>query len=140
MGERVYDTVIFPLMADYFGHIFEEVCLQYIEVLMKKGEIAELYTEFGKWWGNDPFRKEQTDIDVVCMNSSDILVGECKWKTDAVTMDIFEELRHRASIISDGRKTHYALFSKSRFTNTVKEKAEDCLLVDLKEIAGLYET
>ena len=26
------------------------------------------------------------------------------------------------------------------FTNTVKEKAEDCLLVDLKEIAGLYET
>lgn len=140
MGERVYDTVIFPLMADYFGHIFEEVCLQYIEALMKKGEIAELYTDFGKWWGNDPFRKEQTDIDVVCMNSSDILVGECKWKTDAVTMDIFEELRHRASIISDGRKTHYALFSKSGFTNTVKEKAEDCLLVDLKEIAGLYET
>ena len=50
MGERVYDTVIFPLMADYFGHIFEEVCIQYIEALMKKGEIAELYTEFGKWW------------------------------------------------------------------------------------------
>lgn len=140
MGERVYDTMIAPLLSDYFGHIFEEVCLEYVECLIRNGIIDELYTEFGRWWGNDPLKKEQTDIDVVCMNNTDVLAGECKWKNDKITMDIYEELRHRANLISDGKKVHYALFSKSGFTDTVQQ-AEDCMLVDMKQVCtiGKYQ-
>ena len=137
LGERVYDTRILPQMSEYFGHIFEEVCLQYVQLLIKNGTITELYTDYGRWWGNDPSRKEQTDIDIVCMNSQALLAGECKWKSDPITMDIYDELKHRASLISDGRNVHYALFSKSGFTDTVKQNAADCYLYDLHDICAV---
>lgn len=140
MGERAYDSLIAPFLSEYFGHIFEDVCLSYVQELMRRGAIPELYREFGRWWGTDRSRKEQTDIDVVCMSDSDLLVGECKWKTDPITLDVYEELRHRGSLISGGRNVRYALFSRSGFTDTVREKAKDCLLVDLEAMEQMPET
>ena len=136
MGERAYDSIIEPHLSDFFGQVFETVSLQYIERMMVNGTIKELYTEFGKWWGTDPERKEQTDIDVVFMNDNEILAGECKWKTDPITYDVYETLKYRCTIIQGKRKPHYALFSKAGFTDTVKKKASDCLLVDMAAICS----
>lgn len=54
MGEKAYDLKVKLFLDDFFGHIFEEVCMQYLKKCIIDGKIATLYTEFGSWWENNP--------------------------------------------------------------------------------------
>ena len=123
LGRRAWQEKIRPSLDEYFGHVFENICLQYLQHQIKSGEIKELYTDFGSWWGNNPQKHRQEEIDIVCTNESHILCGECKWRREAVDADVLTLLEERAQLIAKGRKIHYYIFSKSGFTEKMKAAA-----------------
>lgn len=127
MSEKAYNVKIEPLLNDYFGHIFEDVCLQFLKKQIADGKIETFYTEYGSWWGNNPQKKREEEIDLVLSNDEEILVGECKWKNEKISLDVLELLKERGELIRKNRKIKYALFSKSGFEDELKE-SEDLLL------------
>lgn len=126
-GSEAFDNRIAPYLSEYFGHIFEKVCLQFILKKTEIGEIKEIYSEYGAWWGTNPHTKQQEDIDILCTDKENILAGECKWKNDKVDFAIYNTLAGRTEIVKKGRKAEYILFSKSGF----EEKLTSSDLKDL---------
>ena len=52
-------------LNDYMGRVFEEICKQYLWKLLLEGQMPIEFTSLGRWWGNDPRKKAQTEIDII---------------------------------------------------------------------------
>lgn len=139
MGRAAWEKRILPYLSEYFGPVFEEICMQYIRRLIMTGNMDELYTAYGHWWGTNPARKREEEIDLVCTNETDILCGECKWRHEPVGMDILETLKERSLLISKGRRIHYALFSRGGFTESLQKEGAsgNILLVDTEKLLSI---
>ena len=114
----------------YVGQQFEVICLQWL--LKHNGENGEncavpfLATQFGKWWGNDPRKREQTDIDIVLGNpqTKQLLMCECKWRNTLKETEAVEALRDRVGLIRGYRETHLMFFSKYPISDATQRKYE----------------
>ena len=43
------------------------------------------FISLGRWWGNDPRKRSQTEIDIMGeQDSNSAIFAECKWKNDIV--------------------------------------------------------
>jgi len=121
----------------YMGAVFEEICKQYLWELNRRGEAAVTFTDLGRWWGNDPKRKSETEIDIMGTDSKgSALFGECKWTNEKVSVGILDTLAERSRLFNY-KKIHLYLFSRSGFTNGCIEAAEkmgNVVLVTFDEI------
>ena len=54
-----------PQLSEYMGAVFEEICKQYLWKLLLDGNSPVEFSELGRWWGNDPIEKKQTEIDIM---------------------------------------------------------------------------
>lgn len=128
-----------PQLPDYMGRVFEEICMQYLWKLLLKGNAPVEFVSLGRWWGNDPIKKSQAEIDIMGEQDAEIAIfAECKWRNEKVDLDILETLVERSKLFHY-IKMHYYLFSKSGFTKECIEKAEqmrNVTLVSYKDIMG----
>ena len=103
-----------------------------------KGELPILFTSIGRWWGTNPVTHGQEEIDLVANDRKDYIFGECKWRNEKLDLSILRELKTKADIFSKNRNnTYYFLFSKSGFTDAVKNEVKadnSVILVDLSDI------
>lgn len=113
--EEIFEKKIKPFLPDYFGKIFERICLQYLMKQMEIGNISEFYEHFGSWWGTNPQKRQSEEIDIVMTNKTNILLGECKWQNKLMGLETFYRLEERGNIIRNNRDICYYLFSKSGF-------------------------
>lgn len=124
-------------LNDYMGSVFEEICKQYLWKLLLKGKMPIEFASLGRWWGNDPRKRVQTEIDIMGeQDSSSAIFVECKWRNEKVDLDVLETLLDRSGLFHY-TKVHYFLFSKTGFTIGCMEKAEEMgnvTLVDYKDI------
>lgn len=112
-------------LNDYMGRVFEEICAQYLWKLLLEGNVPIEFTSLGRWWGNDPRKRAQTEIDIVGeQDSSSAIFAECKWRNENVDLDVLETLVDRSRLFHY-TKMHYFLFSKTGFTKGCMEKAEE---------------
>jgi hypothetical protein len=124
--------------------MFERFAAEMIAFLSRSGRLGLAFTKLGRWWGTDASRRSnenQEEIDVVALNedTNNILFAECKWTVNPIGIGIYTELKRKAAIVqwhNEERKEHYALFSKSGFTDEMKEmgKKDNVLLFDLEAI------
>ncbi len=120
---------IYARLPLFEGKAFEEFAQKFIKYTSKA---LFLIDRIGRWWGKDPSKPKgmnQEEIDVVALNekSKDILFAECKWSNEKVGKELYEELKRKAKLVqwhNDDRYEHYALFSKSGFTDEMKSIAE----------------
>ena len=98
--------------------------MQYVQRAIATLAIPELYTQYGRWWGSNPARKRQEEIDLVCTNATDILCGECKWQNQPVEPSVLRPLQERAALIAHGRRVHLAIFAKQGFTPALQQVAD----------------
>lgn len=136
IGEKAYDMKVFPLLDDFFGHIFEDVCMQYLKKQISEGKISSVYTEYGSWWGNNPKEKRDEEIDLLLANEEEVLVGECKWRNEKVGNSVIELLKNRGELVRNNRKIKYVVFSKSGFKDDC-ENSDDLSLVDAQMLSSL---
>jgi len=120
---------------------FESFAAEFLSI---SGTCPFLPEKIGRWWGKDPSKPKgmnQEEIDVVALNekSKDILFAECKWSDEKVGKEVYEELKRKAKLVqwhNEDRHEHYALFSKSGFTEEMRGIAEKdpVTLFDLEAI------
>ena len=111
--------------SDYMGRIFEEICTQYLWKQLLLGNMPIEFISLGRWWGNDPRKKSQTEIDIMGeQDSNSAIFAECKWRNENVDLDVLETLIERSGLFHY-TKIHYFLFSKTGFTKGCMEKAKE---------------
>lgn len=124
-------------MNNFMGAVFEEICKQYLWKLNRSGQSAITFASLGRWWGNDPKKKSQVEIDIMGEADKDTaLFAECKWTTEKVDVGVLDLLVERSKLFQY-KKMHYYLFAKSGFTKGCVDKATELGNVTLVEYGDM---
>ena len=114
-----------PQLSTYMGKVFEEICKQYLWKLLLTDNSPVFFSSLGRWWGSDPIRKCQAEIDIMGEEDKNTaLFAECKWTNEKVDVGVLETLIQRSELFSYSKK-HYYLFSKNGFTKGCLERAKE---------------
>lgn len=114
-----------PYFTEYMGKVFEDISAQYLWKLLLSGKTPVEFSSLGRWWGNDPAAKSQTEIDIMGeQDKNTALFGECKWTNEKVDIGVLETLVYRSNLFSY-KKTQLYLFSKTGFTKSCVDKANE---------------
>ena len=130
-------------LNQYMGSIFEKMCMEYLIRLVKKGQLSFIPQHIGKWWGANPYRKNekgypmQDDIDILMYNKDYCLLGECKFKNENFKVEDFMILTERAKMFHQEHKIYY-LFSKKGFDKKLIQIADENTHVHLITLDNLY--
>ena len=60
---KIYPHAVKQYLPDYMGLIFEKMCQDYL--LYYSGQSSIELNEIGQWWGADPGKRKQVQIDIV---------------------------------------------------------------------------
>ncbi len=110
---------------------FEDLCREWVLAQARARRLPFSPEFVGSHWASD------AQVDVVAINwrQKAILLGECKWGTDAVARSVVTELREKADRVIPGSDwmVYYAFFARAGFTPAARSEAEtfDAILVDL---------
>ena len=139
-ADLVYQRIE-PHLSDYMGKVFEDICKQYLWKLLLSGRSPVAFTSLGRWWGNDPVRKCQAEIDIMGeQDKATALFAECKWTNEKTDLAVLETLMDRSDLFPYAQK-HFFLFSKSGFTRGCMDKAKalgNVTLVTYEEMARAF--
>lgn len=120
------------------GYAFENICLEW---LWADGynRIPFALRDAGRWW-HDGSKGRQAEIDIVgCgVDAGDMLFCECKWRNEQVGLNVLDDLVAKACALKP-RRPHYALFSKTGFTQDCVNRAAELgnvTLVSYAEMGG----
>lgn len=123
MIDYVYSNKIEPEMSAYLGFIFEEVCIQFLKKKNKNLQLPFIFESIGRWWGSNAIKKRQEEIDILVVNKTDAIFGECKWRNELLDMDVVNALIEKSNLLNYTKK-YYAFFSKSGFSKSVLQYAK----------------
>jgi AAA+ ATPase superfamily predicted ATPase len=142
-GQGLYDLFVRPDFDNYLGAtVFEGICRDYLWELNGRRELPFVFSKAGRWWGNDPRKREQSEIDIIAFHKKQALFCECKWRTGKLGLDVLETLRERAALFPDFSEKHFYLFSRSGFTQGLRNHISqsddtDAHLVDLRDLENV---
>ncbi len=108
-------TYIQKTMPMLLAQNYEKIAKEILIRAFHKSKISLSFEFYGRWWNKDK------EIDLVATNYhiNEILFGEVKWSNKQVGTNIYEDLKKKAQAVQwgkEGRKEHFAIFSKSGFT------------------------
>ncbi len=122
-----------PQLSEYMGKVFEEICKQYLWKQLLSGNCPIEFASLGRWWGNNPKKKRQEEIDIMGeQDKNTALFAECKWTNEKIDLGVLETLVKRSDLFPYKTK-HYYLFSKCGFTKGCMDKAAEMRNVTLIE-------
>ena len=118
---KTYPHAVKQYFSDYMGLVFEKMCQEYLLYYAEKLPIE--LNEIGQWWGTDPEKKKQIQIDIVGtpVEGRDYIIGSCKYRNEKIGVDELELIRNYASVFGKGNVYHYYIFSKGGFTEGLFE-------------------
>lgn len=105
-------TKIIDQLPDFLGPTFEEVSKQW---LWQEENLPLEPRTIESWWGNNPIRKRQEEIDIVAPNFDDTeaIIGECKWrKSSNLNPAMINLLQERALLVPKISKSYLFFFAK----------------------------
>lgn len=132
--ERAWQTIDQQLPAFVGSTAFEELCRDWVKRRGAQGYLPFRPEKVGSYWDRT------TQVDVVALNWSEktALLGEARWTSRPLSTQSLDELRaKRAAVLPEaGWQIHYALFSRSGFSEPLQQQAqtEPLLLVGLNEL------
>lgn len=139
MGDVVFEKKIMPNIPNYMGRVFEDICMQYVIRLNKKLLLPIMFDKIGRWWGNNPSRKRQEEIDFIAISKNDAIFCECKWRNEKADIEVLNNLIEKSNIFAKYKQKYYMIFSKSGFTSGLVEKAEMMENVRLVSVDDLFD-
>ena len=131
-GEKVYDNIE-QYIPHYMGEVFEEICKQY----MWKENLAErlpfYFRDAGRWWGVNPIKKSEQEIDIIACSETQAIFCECKWSNQFVGNDVLDGLIEK-SLMFNYKEKYYYLFSKTGYTTEcIKNAVKNVKLIAFNE-------
>ncbi len=118
-------------LDQFVGPAFERICQEALWRRHRAGKLDFTPAAVGYWWNR------QEEIDVAAMGEDEVLLGECKWTSRPVGVNILDDLKRKAQALDRTLPVRYALFARSGFTPALQARAaeEGVLLVDLEELS-----
>ena len=135
---KTYPHAVKQYFPDYMGLIFEKMCQDYL--LYYANDLPIELSEIGQWWGTDPQKKKQIQIDIVGrpVEGNDYIIGSCKYRNEKIGLDELELIREYAAVFGKGTNYHYYIFSKGGFTDGLLQ-AQERGEVQLLTLADIFE-
>lgn len=141
-GELELDSVEYVLgkikksfTQNHVSFVYEDICRDLLSMLCREGKIDFIPSKIGSYWSSN------IEIDVMALDEErkKVLIGECKYLNQPVDADVLFELKEKAERITEISQYEkmYAIFSKSGFTNRLKEVAgqnTNILLIDKENV------
>jgi len=140
-GKTVAEKKVLPFIDEFIGKsVFENVSQQYLIRAVKSGLISLIPTQIGKWWGNDPKEKKESDIDVVFEAENEVILGECKWRESFSEVSEIKKLIDKPRLLPHYEKYHFYFFTKHPFRKQTKAaiQAENLPEIKVITIADLF--
>jgi AAA+ ATPase superfamily predicted ATPase len=120
--DRAWQAIDQQLNAYVGTTAFEDLCRQWISRRGREGHLPFAPEQVGSYWDR------QTQVDVVGLNwgQRTALLGEARWTTRPVGIQVLDELRAKSLAVlpEPDWHVHYALFSRSGFTEGLTSQAE----------------
>jgi AAA+ ATPase superfamily predicted ATPase len=136
LGEIVCDEVFEEQLSSHTGRAFEECAKQYMWRLQKEKKEPVSFRKIGRWWGNNPKEHREEEIDFIAFSGEKAVFGECKWRNTHIGEDALEDLARKSRLFPSFTNTQYMLFSKTGFTDALKEKSKQghVILIGVKDM------
>lgn len=132
--DTLWDRIAEQFRAFIGATVFEDVCREWVRVQARAGQLPFAPELVGSYWSPD----DQIDVVALSWRDKAILLGECKWTTDAVGRGILTDLVETTPRVAPDTDwtAHYALFGRAGFTDAARVEAEaiDAQLVDLSTL------
>lgn len=103
---------IIDQLPDFLGLTFEQVSKEW---LWQEENLPLEPRTIANWWGNNPLRKRQEEIDIVAPNfdNTEAIIGECKWRNaDNLENKMIDQLIERAQLIPQISHSYLFFFVK----------------------------
>ena len=113
-GGRIYQMLVKPQLSDFMGSVFETICMQYLFLPQVYEKLPFPIGNAGRWWGNNPAKHCQEEIDIMAVQGHSALFCECKWHQAPVGADVLEILMERGQMFRYESR-YYIVFSKNGF-------------------------
>lgn len=122
-ADYVWRAKVAPLLDDYMGPRFEELCRQFIR--MRPDRWTHQPGELGVWWRADE------ELDIVGHDGGVVtLAAEVKWTHDRVGLDVLRTLERRTAMLPNvADDCQLVLFSRAGFTPAVERARTPFLLL-----------
>lgn len=137
MTDRLWRKVQ-PQIPAFMGSVFEDICKQWLWRENTLDRLPVSFIDLGRWWGNDPIRRQEAEIDILAVPDEDAaLFAECKWTNEKVDVGVLDTLIQRSELFHYSKK-HLYVFSKTGFTESCVDKARqlDATLVCFDDMIG----
>ena len=137
LGDLVYSHIE-PQIPAYMGEVFEDICKQWLWRENISGSLPFQFQDCGRWWGVNPNRKAEQEIDILAFSpdKQKAIFCEVKWTNEKIGSRLLDELIEKSEILHFGEK-YYVLFSKSGFKDDVlKRSSDNVLLVEFQNMMG----
>ncbi len=121
-GDVYYNQKVKPELTNFMGFVFEQIAKDHLMLKLGSGDLPIMFTEIGRWWGNDSRLKKQTEIDIMADGGDAAIYAECKWRNEPVSSEVLETLSRRAELFPN-KKAYLYVYSKSGFTDGCKTRA-----------------
>jgi len=138
MVEYVYQERVLPGLPDFMGHIFEDICMQYLIRQNKALKLPFVFDEIGRWWGNNPKEKKQEEIDIIAAAKNVAVFCECKWKA-SVGIDVYHDLKRKAELFPQITEKYFVIFAKGSFSDAIIRLVEKEKMVKLVSLEDIYK-
>ena len=127
LGESVY-AGIEPQIPAFMGEVFEDICRQWLWRENAANRLSFDFQDCGRWWGANPLRKEEQEIDILAFDAGNrqAMFCECKWTNEKMHESVIDSLIDKSAMFEYERK-HYSFFSKSGFSPAALKRESECI-------------
>lgn len=121
--------------SDFVAPVFEEICRESLTSPAFASRLPFRPWRVGSWWGS----KGEIDLVAIDASKTKLLVGECKWSTNPIGPEALQQLQRNShqlaqELANPDLEIHYALFSRSGFSDALRQQAGDALLLTPEDL------
>ena len=126
-------------ITEYLGHRFEALCAEWLVEQAKKGKLPIAATAVSSWWGTNPDKRAQDDIDVLAADRIEkrLIIGECKYRESFDETVEIDDLESKRNLVKGYAATNFMLFTKREVSVATRVKLAnrgDWRLVTLEDM------
>ncbi len=137
---KIVEENILENLNTYVGRKFEEICKELL-IMNLNGELQGYSLDFediGSWWN-----RTGEEIDIVAYNkkSRKILVGEVKWSSNPVDVDVVDNLVRKSKFVDFKGEYKFLFISKNGFTKKALARINEinAICLELTDIEKLFD-
>lgn len=140
LGKTVAGSIRAEDYNNYFGPRFERLCAEWLTEQTQAGALPFMALSVSSWWGTNPAKHEETDIDVLAANNKtkQLAIGECKYRNEFNETEALEKLAERTELIKGYKADWLYLFTKKPVSKATTKKYKNT--VNFVTVDDIYKS